>query len=276
MSQDAAPPPEPPIAHQKVPLGSIVLIVVGALICLVSAAVVVGGGALVWAYSTQRDSQGYFTTSTERFETTSPAITSERIDLGTRPGSVGTSQDLGGRITVRLRVESTTGRAVFVGIARQQDVDRYLAGVAHAELQNVRIAPFSASYHYVDGAAKAKRAGDQPDLGRVGPRGRRPEPAVEAAVRELGGRGDERQRRARRQRRRLGGRHRTLGAGAGHRSAGRRRTGPAHRRGHARDRRRRAGPGHRDRPDRSPPPVPANRSASRAASTSRSTGGSGW
>ncbi len=155
MSTDVAPPPEPPLAHHKVPLGSIVLIVVGALICLISAAVVVGGGALVWAYSTQRDSQGFFTTATERFETTSPAITSERIDLGTHPGSVGTSQDLGGRITVRLRAQSTTGRAVFVGIARQQDVDHYLAGVAHAELQHVRVAPFSASYQYVDGADHA-------------------------------------------------------------------------------------------------------------------------
>jgi Domain of unknown function (DUF4389) len=157
MSQDAPPPPppEPPSAHQKVPLGSIVLIVAGALICLISAAVFVGGGALVWAYGTQRDSQGFFTTSTERFETTSSAITSERIDLGTHPGSVGSFWDLGGGITVRLRAQSTTGNAVFVGIARQQDVDRYLAGIAHAELQSVHIDPFSASYDYVGGLGRA-------------------------------------------------------------------------------------------------------------------------
>ena len=174
MSQDPAPPPESPIAHQKVPLGSIVLIVAGALICLISAAVVIGGGALVWAYSTQRDSQGYFTTSTERFETTSPAITSERIDLGTRPGSVGTSQDLGGRITVRLRVESTTGRPVFVGIARQQDVDRYLAGVAHAELQNVRHRALLGVVPLRRRCGQGQGAGDHPDLGRRRPAGSAP------------------------------------------------------------------------------------------------------
>ena len=110
--------------------------------------------------STQRDSQGFFTTSTERFETTSSAITSERIDLGTHAGSVGTFRDLGGITTVRLRAQSTTtGRPVFVGIARQQDVDRYLAGVAHAELQNVRIDPFAASYNYVDGSSRAAPPG---------------------------------------------------------------------------------------------------------------------
>jgi hypothetical protein len=126
---------------------------VGAILAVIALAPLLGGGFLLWANGTQRDDDGYFTTSTERFETTTPAITSERIALGSdrsRPAGL----DFGGT-TVRLQVRSTGEQPTFVGIARQADVDRYLSGVAHAELRDVRVQPFAAQYRYVDGRTSA-------------------------------------------------------------------------------------------------------------------------
>ncbi len=154
---DPHPPAPPPVAGARtsVPIGSIVLIIAGAIISLVSLAPLVGGGALLWAYGTQRDAGGYFTAPTERFETTTSAITSERIDLGTDPGDHSLFDTLANHTTVRLGVESTSGRGVFVGIASQGDVDRYLEGVAHAQVQHVRMQPFAVAYGYLDGTRGA-------------------------------------------------------------------------------------------------------------------------
>lgn len=139
-----------PAGRRRVPLGSVILIIAGSILCLVGLVPVLGGGALVWAYGTQRDADGYFTTGTERYETTTRAVTTEDIDLGAGPGNRRPFDDIGGS-TIRLDVSSTSERAVFVGIASQADVDRYLAGVAHAELRNAGARPFAAEYRYVDG-----------------------------------------------------------------------------------------------------------------------------
>ncbi len=165
MMSDTPPPSSPSTtgdrARRSVPVGSIVLVIVGAIICLVSLAPMIGGGVLLWAYGTQRDAGGFFTTSAERFETTSPAITSERIDLGTNPGNDRFFETFSNHTTVRLGVESTDRGRVFVGIASQTDVDRLLDGVAHAEVQGVRLQPFAATYRYVDGRRTAPPPGDQ-------------------------------------------------------------------------------------------------------------------
>jgi hypothetical protein len=140
---------------------SIVLVIAGAIICLVSLAPLIGGGVLLWAYGTQRDAGGYFTTPTERFETTSSAITSTRIDLGTNPGDQGLFDAFANRTTVQLGVQSTTGQSTFVGIASQANVDRFLDGVAHAQVLSIRGRPFAATYRYVDGTRAALPPGGQ-------------------------------------------------------------------------------------------------------------------
>ena len=85
------PPPSPPRpsgAGRGVPVGPIVLIVAGALLALASLGVAGVGGVLTWAHTTQRDASGFYTTPTERFETTTYALTSDAIDLG-RAGESG-------------------------------------------------------------------------------------------------------------------------------------------------------------------------------------------
>jgi hypothetical protein len=143
------PPPEPQRGSNGAVVGGVVLIVLGALIALSGLAVTAGGGLLTWAHATQRDANGFYMTPTERFETTTYAITSDALDLG-RSGD-DTPFDLGDLATLRLRVEGTGRQPVFVGIASQRDVDAYLASVSHAQIDNIRTNPFSVDYRYQDG-----------------------------------------------------------------------------------------------------------------------------
>jgi hypothetical protein len=148
----ARPPDRPPV-------WPVVLIVVGVLISLAGLTLTAGGRALVWAHATQRDGDGYYSTGAERLETTSYAITSDEIDLGAADQE--TPVDLGDLGTIRIRADRTGPGAVFVGIARQRDVNAYLAGVAHAHIDQVRLAPFAVQYRYTDGRREPQPPGRQ-------------------------------------------------------------------------------------------------------------------
>jgi hypothetical protein len=154
----AATPPR----HHGPPVGRIVLTVVGALLVVISLVLGAGGGFLTWAYATQRDSDGFFTSSTERFNTATYAIASEDINLGVEPGNDDRGVDLGGLATVRFRVASATGAPIFIGIARERDVDRYLAGVAHDEIDDIDFAPFRVSYRLQPGGPPEGTPAAQP------------------------------------------------------------------------------------------------------------------
>src|SRR4249919_690444 len=144
-------PTAPSPVHHGPPVGRIVLTVVGALLIVISLGLGAVGGFLSWAYATQRDSAGFFTSSTEHFETLTYAITSERVDLGAKPGSNDRGIDLGDLATVRFTVASSTATPVFVGIGPEGDVDRYLADVARAEINHVRLHPFRVDYRVQPG-----------------------------------------------------------------------------------------------------------------------------
>ncbi len=150
----------PPPAHHGPPVGRIVLTVIGALLILISLGLGAIGGLVTWAYATQRDAQGFFTSDNEHFETLTYAITSEDIDLGVRPGG-GDRFNLGDLATVRLGVASQKGTPVFVGIGRQRDVDRYLANVEHAQVDDIDVRPFRVSYRIERGGPPAGRPGAQ-------------------------------------------------------------------------------------------------------------------
>ncbi len=136
--------PHEPVTSHKFRAGHILAIVFGAVFVLVGFVSLIGAGALGWANATQRDSQGFFSTSTDRFATSTYAITSDRLDLnsGARPGEWFFNNDK--IATVRIRAKTPSN--VFVGIGAQADVERYLLGVAHDEVTNVNYRPFLATY----------------------------------------------------------------------------------------------------------------------------------
>ncbi len=132
--------------------GKVVLLVLGGLSAFVGLVVAGGGGTVVWVHATQRDGTGYYTTPTHRFETPTYALTSEHLDLGADVrGEWALLDDIG---TARIRARSASEGPVFVGIARTDDVDRFLAASAHDELIDVEVDPFRAEYR--------RRAGEVP------------------------------------------------------------------------------------------------------------------
>jgi hypothetical protein len=109
--------------------GRISSLVIGVLLVLISLVLLGAGGTGVWADRTQRDA-GYVTTDVHRFSTAGAALVTEPTHLGS-PG-VGWLYAPGLLGNVRIRVTPQgPGSALFVGIARTADVDRYLAGVNH-------------------------------------------------------------------------------------------------------------------------------------------------
>jgi hypothetical protein len=63
-----------------VSVGRVALIVLGSIAALLGLALLVGGGFLLWADRTQRE-DGYLTTPTERFATSTYALTRTRLEV---------------------------------------------------------------------------------------------------------------------------------------------------------------------------------------------------
>jgi hypothetical protein len=127
--------------------GQIVLLVIGSLLALVAAACLLGGAAALLA-NVLRDDDGFFTSPSERFASTTYAITHEPVQLSETPQWVFDDLAVG---DVRITAESE--QPVFIGIADEADVDRYLSGVAYDEVRELDYRPFSVEYDGSPGGA---------------------------------------------------------------------------------------------------------------------------
>jgi hypothetical protein len=127
------------------------MVVLGAFAALIGLGLGAGGGVLLWAHGTQRDADGFYTTSTERFTTSTYALTS-RVDLGRAPGEHDwtITHPVG---TVRIRAAGTEGERLFVGIAPQAAVDSWLAGVRHEQVTGANFGPFDSETSVVEGTS---------------------------------------------------------------------------------------------------------------------------
>jgi hypothetical protein len=129
--------------EQKMNGRRIALVVTGSLASLVAAGLLAIGGLALWGDS-QKDSHGYLSTDTHRFEAGTRALATENLDVDLGDADwVAQSNDLG---KARVQVESRDDKPVFVGIARTTDVENYLSGVSHTTVTDVDTSPFDASY----------------------------------------------------------------------------------------------------------------------------------
>jgi hypothetical protein len=130
--------------------GRVVLIVLGSIGVLFGLALAAGGGFLLWADRTQRE-DGYLTTPTERFATTTYALTRARLEVDTDgPGWLMNDSWFG---KVRIRGESPGAKMLFIGIGPEAAVAKYLGSVAHASVEDVDFDPFRAKYFPIAGGA---------------------------------------------------------------------------------------------------------------------------
>ena len=159
-----APPGEPTLAAQTTAqpvatprtgggAGRVVLIAVGVIAALLSLGLLAGGTALVVVDQTQRDEDGFLMSPSEDFSTATYAIVSESVDV-----DIGGSEDAARAIFGDVRIRSGSDRDVFVGIAREADVEEYLSGVEHSVVTDIEKDP---EYSDRPGGAPASSPGDQ-------------------------------------------------------------------------------------------------------------------
>ncbi len=124
--------------------GRITSLVIGSVLALASLGVLAGGGFTLWLDRTQRDAQGFISTGTTTYTTTTFALTTRMTvgrDWGTRWLHIRGAAWFygpGASDTLRIRAGSLNpDRAVFVGIAPTAAVDEYLAGAARTEITNL-------------------------------------------------------------------------------------------------------------------------------------------
>ena len=95
--------------------GRVVALVAGCVLAAVGIALFIGSGALTWAYTTQRDDDGYFTSRRVLVETLTPALHSERVDLGSDERPDQWPFGKGDLATVKLEARAEAGDEVFIG-----------------------------------------------------------------------------------------------------------------------------------------------------------------
>jgi hypothetical protein len=123
--------------------GRIALIVTGAVAALVSTALIVGGIAALWGDS-HKDSDGYLTTKSQRFEAGGRALATENLDMDLGDADwLAQTDDLG---RLKITAESRDQKPLFVGLARTSDVESYLSGVPYSTVTDVDASPFRADY----------------------------------------------------------------------------------------------------------------------------------
>lgn len=132
--------------------GRIALLVIGTLLGILGLGMALGGGALLIINGTQRDADGYFTSSTQRYGSAGYAVTSREIDLG-GGDDAGWAADLGDLARVRVTAQGAAParRPVFIGIGPRIAVEAYLADVPRSEVDDVDLDPFRAHYTDVPG-----------------------------------------------------------------------------------------------------------------------------
>src|SRR5262245_3440644 len=138
VSETAA--PAAPTQHAD--RGRVARLVLGGLVLVAALALIGSAIAAVFGLQTNRDGTGYFTTHTHHYRTSSYALSTESLNVSGVTGALEAG-------LVRLRITATSNDAakpLFIGIARTNDVDRYLARVQHDELRNIEFDPFRIDY----------------------------------------------------------------------------------------------------------------------------------
>jgi hypothetical protein len=124
-------------------------LVAASLVGILALLLLAVGGAGVWARATS--DHGYVSTGTHPYETSGRAIVTDAMDVKEFPSW----------LVAKLRVKATSDKPLFVGVAKQKDVDRYLAGVRHSTVEDVNFGPFEVDYSSQPGAKAPNRPGQQ-------------------------------------------------------------------------------------------------------------------
>ncbi len=131
---------------------SIGLAIGGSAVALLAATVLAVAGVAIWTDVDKRDGSGYLSTHAHRYATDSRAITTDEVTIGT---------EIPKSLFGKIRLQASSAKPVFVGIARTADADAYLAGVRHVTATDVDLDPFTVTYVPHAGSAHPAKPADQ-------------------------------------------------------------------------------------------------------------------
>jgi hypothetical protein len=129
---------------RKRSVGARIVLLVSAALASVMAVGAIGLGALALWGESEKDERGYLSTDSQSFAAGTHAIATESLDIDLDGAEeLVDSTSLG---ELRLDVESQSGKPLFVGIARTDQVSSYLSDVSHTIVTDVDYDPFEAGY----------------------------------------------------------------------------------------------------------------------------------
>jgi hypothetical protein len=123
--------------------GRIALFTTGSLAAMLAAGLLAGA---VWMFNANNDSVGYVVTGTHPVATDTYAFASQDLDVN---ADFDWLYDRG----PKLRVRGESGKPLFIGIARSDEVERYLAGVAHEQVTDLDLEPLALTTERQQGTA---------------------------------------------------------------------------------------------------------------------------
>jgi hypothetical protein len=129
------------------------LTVGGAIVALLAAVVLAVAGVTIWTDVAKRDGSGYLSTNAHRYATSTRAIATDEVTIGT---------ELPKSLIGKVRLQASSAKPVFVGIAPKATVDAYLAGASYATAKELDLDPFKVTYAVHSGSANPGRPASQP------------------------------------------------------------------------------------------------------------------
>lgn len=130
----------------------VLVLIIGSLITLTAIGLLAGGGVLMWADRTQRDSSGYLSSAATRLASQSYAIVATDVNIALSAPGWPVAEDALGNVRISA-TPGATGGPVFVGVATRDDVARYLSSSGWDQLTSLRFAPFRVVYRNHPGGA---------------------------------------------------------------------------------------------------------------------------
>jgi|GEM_PF-148577 len=148
------PPPQPTHASSRSGwgAGSVIAVVIGSLLALGGVGSIAGGAAVLVVDGHARGADGMLSTSSENFATDAYALQFGTADISWANGGSAATGDWLGEIQVRAEGRSSD-IPLFVGLAAESDVTRYLSGVQVDRVTDIRAFPFSVAYRSQGSAA---------------------------------------------------------------------------------------------------------------------------
>lgn len=137
--------------------GRVLALVIGLLLALFSMGALVTGLVGIVIDQTQRDPDGFIETASVEFESNGYAIVATGLEVDTAvPGWLQLRSVFG---DIRLTAEGTDGEPIFVGVAHEEDVAGYLAGMGYDQVIEIRHG--NVTYVPHTGEAPESRPADQ-------------------------------------------------------------------------------------------------------------------